>query len=51
MQARAVHRLADRVVIGSLGKLHIDKRAPAEVYPQRNPIPEQHGEYAGRAEH
>jgi len=32
-------------------ELYVDQRAPSEVYAQRNPMPEKHGEYTRHAEH
>src|SRR5207245_7717464 len=51
LQISFLQRRTNRVVIGRMRKLYINQRAPSEVYPQRDSMPEQHGKHSRHAEH
>ena len=43
VQPGFIQRAPDRSIVRLPGELHIDQRAAAEIHPQRNAMPEQHG--------
>ena len=50
LQPGALNLGVDGGWIGSVRILHVDQRAAAEVYTQRDTMPERHGKHSGHAE-
>ena len=51
MQPDAIHVVTNLVQVWGLRELDIDQRAAAELYAQRDVVPEQHGTDSGDAKH